>query len=183
MLERWLYRSRQFFAALAGPPVSREDMAEALDVLGPQLYKIFSAMPRQYRQHSLNVYRRVRQAGCDDPVVLQAALLHDSGKFDPVSGCYVTIAHRVIVVLLGAVSPGRRLLRWLSRPTRVDKGRLSLDYWRYPFYLSEQHAALGAQIAAKYGGSPKLVEIIRHHHTHVDQAPELRILQAADDKS
>jgi hypothetical protein len=183
MLRRWLYRSRQFFAAWVGPRLSGEDMAEALDVLGPQLFNIFSAMPRQYRLHSLNVYRRVRQAGCDNPVVWQAALLHDSGKVDPVSGRYVTIAHRVIVVLLGAVSPGRRLLRWLSRPTRADKGLLSLYYWRYPFYLSEHHPALGAQLAARYGGSPNLVEIIRKHHTYVNQTPELKALQAADDKS
>ena len=182
MLKRWVYRSRQFFAAW-GPPISKEDMTEARQVLGPNLYPIFTAMPRQYRLHSLDVYRRVRQAGCTDPTLWKAALLHDSGKFDPVSGRYVTIVHRVLVVLLSATPPGRRLLKRLSRPVRVNRGRLSLDYWRYPFYLSEHHAELGAQLAAERGATPELVELIRKHHIYQDQSPELKVLQASDDGS
>ena len=58
-------------------------MAEARRVLGPRLHELFAAMPGQYRRHMLAVYRRVREAGCDDPRVWQAALLHDAGKYDP----------------------------------------------------------------------------------------------------
>lgn len=181
MLKRWVYRSRQFFAAWGG--IAREDMTEARQALGPDLYAIFAAMPRQYRLHSLDVYRRVRQARCADPILWKAALLHDSGKFDPVSGRYVTIVHRVLVVLLSATPHGRRLLKWLSRPVRANTGRLSLDYWRYPFYLSERHAELGAEIATKCGASPELVELIRKHHIYQDQSPELKVLQASDDRS
>src|SRR5687768_16600374 len=130
MLKRGLYRSRQFFAAWRS--IAKEDMAEARRVLGPELYKIFSSMPRQYRLHSLSVYRHVRQAGCDDLTVWQAAFLHDSGKFDPSSGRYVTIAHRVIVVLLSTTSPGRLLLKRLSRPATKNGHIWSFDYWRFP---------------------------------------------------
>ncbi len=182
MLKRGFYRSRQFFAAW-GPPIAKEDMVEARRVLGPELYKIFSSMPRQYRLHSLNVYRRVRQTGCDDPTVWQAALLHDSGKFDPASGRYVTIAHRVIVVLLSATSLGRLLLKRLSRPANIKMPVWSFAYWRYPFYLSEHHAELGAQIAAEYGASPQLVELIKSHHTYTGQSLQLKALQSADDRS
>jgi hypothetical protein len=181
MLKRGFYRARQFFAAWGKVP--KEDMAEARGILGPDLYKIFAPMPRQYRLHSVIVYRRVRQAGCDDPTIWQAALLHDSGKFDPASRRYVTIAHRIIVVLLSATSPGKRLLKRLSRPVPPNKGLLSLDYWLYPFYLSEHHAELGAQIAAKHSASPQLVDMIRKHHIYQDQSPQLKVLQAADDNS
>ena len=181
MLKRWAYRSRQFFAAWGR--ISREDIAEARQVLGSELYPIFAAMPRQYRLHSLDVYRRVQQTSSADPVLWQAALLHDSGKFDPASGRYVTIGHRVLVVLLNATPPGRRLLKWLSRPVRANRGRLSLDYWRYPFYLSERHAELGAQLATEHGASPELVELIRTHHVYQGQSPELKVLQASDDGS
>src|SRR5687767_7331145 len=182
MLRRWLYRSRQFFAAW-GPPVAREDIIEVRKVLGPELYALFAQMPRQYRLHSLNVYRRVRQADCDDPTVWQAALLHDVGKFDPASGSYVTIVHRVLAVLLSATPPGKRLLKWLSRPVRANVPQLSLDYLRYPFYMSEHHPQIGAQRAAKHGASHQLVELIRNHHIYEDQSPGLKALQAADDMS
>ncbi|MEO6458677.1 MAG: hypothetical protein ABIO92_10490 [Chloroflexia bacterium] len=181
MLKRWVYRSRQFFAAWGR--ISREDMAEARQALGPELYPIFAAMPSQYRLHSLNVYKRVQQAGCNNLLLWQAALLHDSGKFDSVSGRYVTIVHRVLVVLLSATPTSRRLLKRLSRPVRANRGRLSLDYWRYPFYLSERHAELGAQLAAERGGSHELVELIKKHHIYQDQSPELKALQASDDRS
>ena len=181
MLSRGFYRSRQFFAAWRS--ISKQDMAEARRVLGLELYSIFSSMPRQYRLHSLNVYRHVRQAGCDDPTVLQAALLHDSGKFDSTSGRYVTIAHRVIVVLLSATAPGRLLLKRLSGPPSRNAPVRRLTYWRYPFYLSAHHAELGSEIAARHGAQPELVELIRKHHTYHDQSPGLKVLQAADDRS
>ena len=89
-------------------------MAEARRVLGPRLYELFAAMPGQYRRHMLAVYRRVRQAGCDDPHVCQAALLHDAGKYDPATGKSVGLAYRVAIVLLEATRPGRRVLRRLE---------------------------------------------------------------------
>src|SRR5687768_9661002 len=182
MLRRWLYRLRQFFAAW-GSPIAREDIIEARQVLGSQLYALFAEMPRQYRLHSLNVYKRVRQIGCDDPEVWQAALLHDVGKFDPASGSYVTIVHRVLAVLLSATPPGRRTLKWLSRPVPANVSRLSLDYLRYPFYMSEHHPKIGAKLAAKYGASSHLVELIKNHHIYEGQSPGLMALQAADDMS
>src|SRR5438105_2170011 len=106
---RWAYRSRQFFGALLGR-VSEEDMAKARRVLGPGLYELFAQMPGQYRWHMLAVYRRVREGGCEDRHVWQAALLHDSGKHDPASGRYVSLLYRVAIVLLEAMPYGTSLL-------------------------------------------------------------------------
>ena len=175
MLGRWLYRSRQFFGA-AFARATEDDMAEAWRVLGPGLYSLFRAMPEQHRVHALVVYRRVKEAGNSDPALLQAALLHDTGKYDPVTGRYVTVAHRIAVVLLEALPFGKRLLRRLAAPERGN------GVVFYPFYLSRRHAALGANLAAEYGASPDVVRLIAGHHGRADN-PALKLLQAADEES
>ena len=154
-------------------------MAEARRVLGERLYEVFAAMPRQYRRHALGVYGRVREAGCDDPIVWQAALLHDSGKYDPASGRYVTVVHRVAVVLLGAVPGGGRVLKGLSRG-RSARG--PGGWLLYPFYLSRHHARLGAEIAASRGAADDLVRLIARHQEDAGEDDRLKALQAADDR-
>lgn len=181
LLARWLYRSRQFFAALGvGAKLSREDLAEARRVLGPRLYGLFAAMPRPYRRHGWGVYRKVLAAGGSDEALLQAALLHDSGKYDPASGRHVTVPHRVVVVLLEAVPAGRTWLGWLSRK-RTARGLTG--YLLFPFYLSKHHPRLGAQTASQYGASPELVRLIAEHQHYDATDDTLRRLQAADDRS
>jgi hypothetical protein len=174
----WLYRSRQFFGALLGK-VRADELAEARRVLGPTLYPIFAAMPGQYRRHALSVYRRVRDGSCEDPHVLQAALLHDAGKYDPVSRRYVTIAHRVVIVLLKATPAGKRLLGKLARPSLQGLSGLLL----YPFYLSQHHAEIGARLASQHGAHEDVVELIAHHHRRDYMSAGLRALQAADEQS
>jgi hypothetical protein len=173
---RWVYRSRQFFNALLGS-VSDAEMAEARRVLGLDLYRLFAQLPQQYRRHGLTVYRRVVEAGCEDAAVQQAALLHDAGKFDPAGGRYVTIFHRVAVVLLEALPGGQQALHRLSM---LGKWR---DFVLYPFYLSRYHPMLGAKLAARQGASNEVVALIARHHRHSGQSKKLLALQAADDRS
>ncbi len=182
LLGRWLYRSRQFFSALGlGGSISRDEMAQARDVLGLRLYGLFAAMPASYRRHGYNVYKKVKAAGGSDPALLQAALLHDSGKFEPESGRYVTVGHRVVVVLLEALPLGRPLLARLSTG-HVRRG--PAGYLLYPFYLGMCHPSLGARRAERAGASPEAVRLIRHHQHHGTEKDEsLRLLQAADDRS
>lgn len=175
---RWLYRSRQFFNALLAR-VADEEMVDARRVLGNDLYRVFAAMPRQFRRHGLDVLGRVREAGCRDAEVLRAALLHDSGKYDPVTGRYVMLVHKVVVVLLEALPGGRRLLKGVS--TRKD-GHGLLGWLFYPFYLSKHHARLGADLAAKHGGSETLVRLVRQHHGKANEDSRLRVLQEADER-
>ena len=181
VLGRWVYRSRQFFAALGvGVRLNREDLAEVRRVLGPDLYGVFAAMPSPYKRHGLSVYRKVLSAGSSDETLLQAALLHDTGKYDSASGRYVTVLHRVAVVLLEAVPPGRAVLEWLSR----ERAATGLPgYLLYPFYLSKHHPRLGANLARERGASPELVRLIAKHQNHNPSDEALRRLQAADDRS
>lgn len=175
---RWLYRSQQFFAAWRS--VREEDELEARQVLGPKLYPIYAAMPRQYRLHSVQVYKRVREAGCADPQVWQAAFLHDSGKYDPITRRSVTILHRVAIVLLKATPPGRAL--WERLAARRNPAGIA-GYLLYPFYLSQHHARLGAMLARKRGASQEVVRLIAEHHKPAQGDPALSALQAADDQS
>ncbi len=172
------YRSRQFFAALFGR-VQPDEMSSARRVLGPNLYPLFARMPSQYRRHALTVYRRVIDAGCTDPHVLRAALLHDVGKYSPSTGRYVTLGHRVAIVLLKATPPGKRLLKALARPNPQGISGILI----YPFYLSSHHAELGSQLAASHGAAPEVVQLIARHHCHDLNLSGLSTLQAADDQS
>lgn len=177
-MRRWVYRARQFFSALLGH-VLPEEMAEARRALGPNLYPIFAALPTQYKRHAITVYRRVRDAGCTDPHVLQAALLHDAGKYDPSTRRHVTIAHRVIIVLLKATPPGKRLLKKLARPSPSGL----TEYFLYPFHLSRHHAELGAHLAAQHSAASEVVDLIAQHHQHDYVSAGLSVLQAADEQS
>jgi hypothetical protein len=175
---------RQFFGASLGR-VSEEMMEEAREVLGTRLYAPFALMPRPLRRHALDVYARVKAMEGTNRDLLRAALLHDSGKHDPISGRYVTLPHRVAIVLLRATGPGKRVLSRLaeySDPRGV--GGLIL----YPFHLSRHHAERAARRAAQLGASERTVRLIATHHTPGDHLPggsdpDLWLLQAADEAS
>lgn len=173
-----LYRSRQFFVAWGR--LNLKDEREARQVLGPRLYSIFAAMPRQYRLHSLQVYRRVLASGCHDPHICQAALLHDSGKYYPSTRRSVTILHRVAIVLLNATPQGGILLDKLA----AKPGATGLSgYLLYPFYLSKHHAKLGAALAGEHGATEEVIQLIADHHKPSGANPALSALQAADEHS
>jgi putative nucleotidyltransferase with HDIG domain len=154
-------------------------MAETHRVLGQNLYPLFDALPAQYQRHALTVYRRVCDAGCTDLHVLQAAILHDAGKYDPATRRHVTIAHRVIIVLLKAGPPGKRLLKKLAHPTPHGLR----GYLLYPFHLNQHHAELGARLATRHGAPPEVVDLIADHHRHDIISAQLATLQDADDQS
>jgi hypothetical protein len=155
-------------------------MAEATQVLGPRLFRMFEEMPPQYRRHALSVYRRVREGRCNDPSVLQAALLHDAGKYDPEKDRYVTLGHRVAIVLLKATPPGKRLL---VRLAEHSKPQGFTGHLLYPFYLSKHHAEIAANRAASLGATPEVVSLIANHHHYGHANNALAALQAADEAS
>ncbi len=178
----WLYRSGQFFRALgSGGRLGKGELAEVSRVLGPRLFTLFSALPPVYRRHGLAVYKRVKQAGGESAALLQAALLHDCGKFDPASGRHVTLPHRVAVVLLEAIPLCTPIEDWLSRE-RAQYNFLT-RYLLFPFYLSRHHPRLGAAMVAHRGGSLELTRLIVEHQSRRAGDEMLRRLQAADDMS
>ncbi len=180
LVRRLPYRVRQFgltFAPVAAAEVTAAIRAAALP---PTAARLLRAMPRPYQRHALNVAARLQQAGHHDPTLLAAALLHDNGKWDAVSGRRVGLLQRVGATLLARVGLGRRVL------TALAAGPPSRRSPRYGWYLQQAHPALGADHAAAAGLPPAVVTLIR---IHADRAacspvlqPALRLLQWADDQ-
>jgi len=166
-----LYRVRQFTQALGAqlagqrPPLLEVCLGESQ----LQLYRRMSSMDQR---HGLATCRALRAGGHDDPSLLTAALLHDAGKtLGP-----VRIWHRVGAVLARTLAPS------LWARAGGEPGSLL-----YPWYVYQQHAALGAELARQSGCSPEVVWLIAHHEDHTppvdgDQQMNrlLAALQAAD---
>jgi len=142
---RPFYRIRQFLRALVAAPPSG-----APPELGPGLRELFVAMSPADRSHALRA--RAGLAGeAAPPDLVVAALLHDVGK----SGAPIHLWDRAIFVLAERFFP-----RWLDRLA----GRDGLPFGAGLVAL-QRHARLGAQWVAAAGGSPRLVDLIRYHHT------------------
>lgn len=176
-LRRVRYRVQQFSAAVQAR-VTPAEVAALRHVLPPPALTLFRQMPVADQRHSLDVYAGLRHAGCDDPDLLAAALLHDVAKAG-----HIRIWHRVALVLLKSLAPGRRILAQLAQPAPVHS-------LRYPFYVSVHHPALGAHQALAAGCSPQTAWLIAHHQTSLAdvhgaepaQRAALRALQKVDDE-
>lgn len=162
-VSRALYRSRQLLSALR-PRLRPDERAEARALLGEALFPLFRSMSPRDQRHCLDVFRALRARGCRDAHLLTAALLHDVGK-GRLAGPPVRLWHRVAFVLLAALAP-RLLDRWRG-------GGLA---------TLRRHAQRGAELAARAGAPPAVVELIRRHEECGQGAdPRLRLLRAADD--
>lgn len=159
-----LYRTRQFLGSVR-PRVDAALQSEALGLLREPERQLFEKMTLRDRQHSLDVYRRLRRQGHDDPDLLAAGLLHDIGKG------HVALWHRVAYVLLEAWGPG--LLERLA--VRGD-GR----GWRQTLYRCRHHQELGAKLAREAGSSEQAVALIGSDRPCARE-DRLVALQAADD--
>jgi hypothetical protein len=148
------YRAGQVRWALAARVRPPDDTA-ARRILPEALLGLFDRMPPADRAHGLSVLADLVAAGETDPVVLQAALLHDAGKSD--GG--VTLLHRTARVLLARRLPW--VWRWLAdRPSG----------WHRPFWVVANHPERGAAWVADLGGTPDLVDIIRYHESPAPRA-------------
>ena len=159
------YRVYQVWRSLAARPLDSDDQAILATTLPEVGRALFATMTLNDQRHSLTVYRALRARGCDDPDLLAAALLHDSGK----GGGRVPFIVRPAVVLLRALAP--RALDWLARAP--------LPWFRQPFYYASRHADIGADLASQAGLSERAVMLIRTHHQPGGPAAELH---AVDDE-
>ena len=168
-----VYRVRQF-ARAAGAWVWRTEVDVDLvaGYLTPAALDLFRAMPRYDRQHGLAVFYMLQAQGHDEADLLAAALLHDAGKTADAGGG-VRLWHRVVTVLMRAFAPGVLERLGQDRP----------GSWRRPFFVQQQHAAIGAELARAAGCSVRTVDIIRCHEDPpgVGDDALLAALRAADE--
>jgi hypothetical protein len=176
---RAAYRVRQFEQAVRArwrKPDERE-LAQARRALPDAGWRLFRDMPDADQGHALKVWAAVTGAGCDDPALAQAALLHDAAKH--LGG--VTLLHRVAVVLLKALAPAA----WRRLETAAEPSRRNL---LYPLWAHANHPAASAQLAAAAGCKPLAVSLIRRHQETLPPGESrsqedvlLLALQRADD--
>ena len=181
-----LYRVFQFFVAIkAGLPSwaggINDQLAAADEALvrailtTPSQQRLFGNMSPSDRRHALAVARSLRQAGYASPPLMQAALLHDVGK-----SLGQPIVHRVLIVLLEAFWPAA--LQRLSVAGRAS-------WWRRPFVIHAEHAAIGAGWAQEAGCELLAVTLIARHQDSVvaginnEEDDLLTALQWADNLS
>jgi len=103
------------------------------------------------QRHCLDVFHTLLRQGYTDHDLLQAALLHDVGKGE----VRLRLWHRILSALLEDLCPLLLEKLALNQP----------DSWRYAFYVYKHHAELSAELAKQAACSPKVVELIRLHHT------------------
>ncbi|MCL7454771.1 MAG: HD domain-containing protein [Anaerolineae bacterium] len=167
-----IYRVQQF-ARAAGAWVRPTQFDQDLlrHYLSPAGLELFRAMPRYDRRHALAVFDTLRQRGQEQPDLLAAALLHDIGKTLP-PGAGVRLWHRVATVLM------RRF--WPALLERACKDRPGS--WLQPFFVQQQHAAIGAELARQAGCTARTVELILQHEDPPEPGDDalLSALKAAD---
>jgi hypothetical protein len=175
---RILYRSRQFWRAIStGPSQGDIDLVSSL-LSDPQI-ELFQRMQPGEQTHSIQVLNELRDRGEENPDLLTAALLHDSGK----TRTPLRVWERVLIVIARAVCENC-VHKWGSS-SKVDLK--NKPGWRRAFIVAEQHPAWGAELAAGCGTSPLAVSLIARHQEQIN--PEatgeedvlLRKLQAVDD--
>jgi putative nucleotidyltransferase with HDIG domain len=158
------YRVGQFFRA-AFARIEPHERACIRQYLTPAQAALFGQMARADQRHALDVLHTLRRAGCDDLVLLQAALLHDVGK----AAVQLTLWHRVGMVLMGRFAP-----RWLDRLAQGQRR------WTSAFAVQVRHPEIGAQRAAEAGCSAEVVDLIRRHQDPDPGDKRLAALQSAD---
>jgi hypothetical protein len=163
---RPLYRARQFLDALR-PVVRAAEVREAATVLGPRLSPLFETMSERDQRHCLDVYERLRVAGCKDRDVLSAALIHDVGK-GSLAGTEIRLWHRVTYVL--AENAPKSVMR-----TACDRS-LGLEALRL-------HGSRGLEVAEQFGASAEVLRLLRALEDGEESDDKVGMLKAADEQS
>lgn len=193
------YRAIQFFAALkaylpnwAGGGLTEADTTLIASILTtPSQRQLFERMSPNDQRHAVAVVRTLQEAGHHQPILLQAALLHDVAK-----SMGQPIIHRVLIVLLKAFWPAMLARISVSAHQRLGSydsafslhaSASSFPWWRRPFVIHAHHPAIGADWAAQVDCDPLAVRLIARHQDSLNTEPVtaedklLAALQWADD--
>ncbi|HEX5164964.1 MAG TPA: HD domain-containing protein [Thermomicrobiales bacterium] len=163
-----IWRVRQFGHAVRSRPDPAVDSELRRLLASDAQWELLARLTPFDRAHHLRVYRLLADAGQDDPDLLRAALLHDSGK--AAERGRVGVVHRAVYVLVGRVSPAL-----LDRLASHD------DRFRHGIWLSLRHAEIGAELVRDAGGSERCCDLIRRHNDRSASDDPLLAALIADD--
>lgn len=151
-------RIRQLVRSLRARPLTELERSYVCRVLTPAQQSLFSALPIYEQRHALNVCQTLVRGGYGpDRELLQAALLHDLGKHDPLTGRSIPIWVKVANVAL-TKTLGRSFINRLGQ--QAPPGN-----WRYYFHLQSSHEKRGARLALCAGSSKRVVALVGGCHT------------------
>lgn len=165
MLARWPYRVRQFSNVFRGG-LTQEEQRVVRQFLTPEQAELFWRMQPLAQRHHIDVALDLLHGGRANPDLIAASLLHDVGKG------HLTVWPRVAIVLVKAASPA--LFERLAR--RGGPPPLS---W---LQTHRNHAETGAELLARLGATPRMVELVRRHETVIAGDEEQEALRRADDR-
>jgi hypothetical protein len=160
-------RLRQFLSAI-GARIAPADLAPVEQLLPPAQQQLFLRMPIFDQRHCLDVCATLVARGCDDPLLLRAALLHDCGKVAD-DGRPIPLIYYGVFVLLRRLSPGL-----YDRAVRHGRGILR------PFAIHADHDRRSAALVAATGGPPELTALLEDYGAGRESAQVLA-LRAADE--
>ena len=146
---------RRFTRSLSRRPPSAADADWVRSVLTPGEWALWSRLPNQDRAHAVRVARRLETSlvgtqWAGDPAWLDAALLHDVGKYDSGLGLY----GRVAATMCGAIGAPGMPAAWSARKGFTRKVGLYL-----------RHGEIGADMIRMAGGHEEAaVWSAAHHH-------------------
>jgi hypothetical protein len=164
---------RRFFTSLSRRPPRPEDEAWAESLVTPAAYALFARLSNTDRRHLVQSARLVAAElpAEADRVWVQAALLHDVGKFDAHLGVFGRVAATVAAAAVG----DERARDWAGRPG-----------WQGRLGTYQCHDDIGAAEIRAAGG-PEDASVWSELHHHRDQFADaaippaiLRVLDAAD---
>ncbi len=146
--------------------------------LNPEEKRLFEAMDRYDRAHSLAVALRLR----DDPLLFRAALLHDCGKLPselkpPVRWAYTFLevfAPRLLARLAARVEGRARGGDVLERMRSLPPG------WQRGVFVQLHHGEVAAALLERAGSDEELVRLVRDHQRE-PRDERARRLREADD--
>jgi hypothetical protein len=150
MAIRFRYRLGQLRTALTAR-LTEEERALVTAALSPNELRLFERMPRHDQRHCLDVFQLLQRGGYQDPLLLRAALLHDSGKVDD-NGRTIPLLYYGLFVVLKRAAPA--LYFWAAR---VGRGPLR------PFAIHAAHDQRSAHLAEAAGSPPELVATLRDY--------------------
>lgn len=161
-------RLSQLWAALTAR-ISPLELAEVRRRLPASELPLFERMPLRDQRHCLDVYATLVAGGVTDPLLLRAALFHDTGKVD-------RAGRPVPLLLYGLLVVFKRL--WPRSYARLAASPQGLRHWVHQY---AHHGPLGAHMAAEAGAPPEIVAILQHYHDDQPTGPAA-ILQWADEQ-
>jgi hypothetical protein len=163
----------RFVRALWPAPPGRREEAWVASVLAADELLLFRRLPDHDRRHAIRVGRTVeaRLGPGADPRWVQAALLHDVGKYD----AGLSVVGRALATVAAAVARPARIAAWDGRAG-----------WRGRVAAYAVHGETGEREILAVGGDPAVAAWSGAHH-HPDTwadlpipAPVVAVLDAAD---